>query len=83
MGAVLDRSHEHLGTTDATIIQVRRKLINAARALRDQGITPPGVDEPDFYAVRSASVVLPRDANWIEATQETLKAFTGLPVATA
>ncbi len=83
MGPIADRTSEHLGTTDATIIQVRRKLINAAKALRDHGTIPPGVDEPDLYAVRSASMILPKDANWIEATQEQLKAFTGLPVATA
>src|SRR5437870_304340 len=35
MGPIVDRTHEHLGTTDTMIIQVRRRLIEAARALRD------------------------------------------------
>src|SRR5581483_7391860 len=83
MGPVMDRTNEHLGTTDAAIIQVRRKLLNAAKALRDRGITPPGVDEPELYGVRSASVVLPRSADWLVETAETLKAFTNLAVATA
>lgn len=83
MGEIMDRTAEHLGTTDATIIQVRRKLLKAAKALRDDGITPPGVDNPEFYAVRTASLVLPRTADWVAETQQILKAFTGLPVATA
>ena len=81
MGAIVNRTREHLGTTDAMIIQVRRRLINAAKALREKGITPPGVDEPSIYRVRSASLVLPRDVRWQDATRETLKAFTALPVA--
>jgi phthalate 4,5-dioxygenase len=83
MGPIMDRTAEHLGTTDATIIQVRRKLLKAAKALRDAGTTPPGVDNPEYYAVRTASLVLPRSADWVADTEEVLKAFTGLPVATA
>ena len=81
MGAVANRMNEHLGSTDAMIIQVRRRLINAARALRESGVTPPGVDDPSLYGVRSASLVLARDADWQEATRDVLKAFSGLPVA--
>jgi hypothetical protein len=81
MGAVANRMNEHLGSTDAMIIQVRRRLMNAARALRESGVTPPGVDDPSLYGVRSASLVLARDADWQEATRDVLKAFSGLPVA--
>jgi hypothetical protein len=81
MGAITDRTREHLGSTDAMVIRVRRRLIDAAKALRDGGVTPPGVDQPHLYRVRSAIVNLPRDANWIEATRDVVKAFTGLPAA--
>ena len=37
MGPIYDRTQEHLGTTDAMVIFVRRRLIDAARALRDAG----------------------------------------------
>jgi phthalate 4,5-dioxygenase len=80
MGAIVDRSQEHLGTTDAMIIQVRRRLIQVARALRDAGVTPPGVDEPALYSIRSAALVLPREANWYEATRDVRRAYSGLPV---
>jgi hypothetical protein len=82
MGPIYDRSHEHLGTTDATIVQVRRRLLSAARALREAGVTPPCVDEPSLYGIRSASLVLPRDVDWQNAACDYLRAFTDLPVAT-
>ncbi len=51
------------------IIQVRRRLIQAARALRERGVTPPGVDEPALYRVRPVGAILPPGADWIEATR--------------
>ena len=83
MGVVTDRSREHLGTSDAMIIQVRRRLLDAARALREHGATPPCVDQPELYGVRSASVLLPRSVKWEEAASDTVRAFSGLPVASA
>jgi len=81
MGPIMPRALEHLGPTDAMIVKVRSKLLAAVKALRDRGVSPPCVDEPSLYGVRSAIVNLPREANWVEATEETLKAFTGQPAA--
>ena len=64
-GDIVDRSLEHLGTSDTAIIQVRRRLMNAARALRDRGAPAPGRD-PESFHVRSASVVLAPGARWVE-----------------
>jgi nitrite reductase/ring-hydroxylating ferredoxin subunit len=69
MGDIYDRTQEHLGTSDAMVIRTRKRLIDAAKALRDRGETPPGVDAPDVYETRSGGVVLPNDANWVEATK--------------
>jgi hypothetical protein len=69
MGPIYDRTQEHLGSSDAMVIRTRRRVINAARALRDNATTPPGVDEPAVYRYRSGGVVLPRDADWLEATK--------------
>jgi hypothetical protein len=51
MGPIADRTIEHLGKSDTTIIQIRRLLL---RALKDfeAGGTPPGLD-PASYRVRS------------------------------
>jgi phenylpropionate dioxygenase-like ring-hydroxylating dioxygenase large terminal subunit len=75
MGPVYKRWEEHLGTSDAMIIRTRRRLIDAARALRDNGTLPPGADDPGVYAMRSGGIVLPRNVNWVEATAERRKAF--------
>jgi phthalate 4,5-dioxygenase oxygenase subunit len=57
------------------IIRTRRRLIEAARALREQGTVPPGAEEPTVYAVRSGGAVIPKGVNWVEATAEFRKAF--------
>jgi hypothetical protein len=75
MGTIYDRSREHLGTTDQLIIKTRRRMLAAVRAHRDQGVIPPGVDEPQIYAQRSGGVVLPRSADWWEATRDLRRAF--------
>jgi hypothetical protein len=69
MGAVNDRTREHLGTTDAMIIRTRRRMIAAAKALRDENTLPPGVEDSSVYRTRTGSVVLPRSADWLEATE--------------
>jgi len=67
MGPIYDRSQEHLGTTDAMLIRVRRRLLNAARDLVDLGVVPPGVDNPEVYGIRSGGILLPEGADWLES----------------
>ena len=62
------------------IIRTRRRLLEAAHALRDHGVTPPGVDDPDIYAVRSASVILADGEPWQDEARDGMRAFTGDPV---
>jgi hypothetical protein len=70
---------EHLGTADGMIIQVRRRLLRAVRALREEGTPPPGLDAPELYRVRSASAIFPRHLPWAEALREWHSAQAGLP----
>ena len=70
MGSIADRSREHLGASDEAIIRVRRRLLDAARALRDRGEEPPGVRSPEVYRLRGCQLVLPPDADWQEASRE-------------
>ncbi|HXH84902.1 MAG TPA: Rieske 2Fe-2S domain-containing protein [Candidatus Tectomicrobia bacterium] len=67
-GAIVDRTQERLGTSDTAIIQVRKRLMTAARALRDHGTPPPGVD-PAAFCVRSASLVLEPGEDWVAAAR--------------
>jgi len=79
MGTIYAREKERLGTSDVMVIRVRRRLIDAARAFAERGLTPPGVDNPEVYRVRSGGAFLPGDANWLEATAELRKAFVAHP----
>jgi len=78
MGPIVNRSREHLGTSDAMIIRTRRRLMRAALDVR-HGMTPPALDTPALYRQRSGGVLLPRATDWVEATEELRRAFVGHP----
>ncbi|HEY4685683.1 MAG TPA: Rieske 2Fe-2S domain-containing protein [Dehalococcoidia bacterium] len=75
MGPIYNRSNEHLGTSDSMIIRARRRWIAAAKALRDEGALPPGVDAPELYRQRSGEVVLPRSVDWWDGTKQLRERF--------
>jgi phenylpropionate dioxygenase-like ring-hydroxylating dioxygenase large terminal subunit len=78
MGPIVDRTKENLVSTDNGIIMARHRLMKAARALAEKGITPPGVD-PSHHQVRSAAVVLPPDQAFKDAAKEDLRVRPGVP----
>ena len=77
MGPVVDRTKENLVSTDNGIIMARHRLLRAAKALADKGVTPPGVD-PAHQHVRSASIVLPPDQPFKDAAKEELTVRPGV-----
>jgi phthalate 4,5-dioxygenase len=77
MGPIVDRSKERLVSTDAGIIKARLKLRKAAEALRDHGVTPPGVD-PAHHRIRSGAVVLPKHEDFIDACRDVLVVTPGV-----
>ena len=78
MGPIMDRRKEHLGTTDLGVIASRRMLIQAAIALRDQGTIPPGVREPESYAVHAVGFTLPHGESWTRVAREHMAARPGI-----
>ena len=76
MGPIVDRTKENLVSTDNGIIMARHRLMKAAKALREKGIRPPGID-PTHQRVRSAAVVLPADQAYKTAAAEALVAVPG------
>ena len=78
MGAIEDRTKEHLGTSDTMVIKTRQRLTTAAKELQE-GITPVAVDRPELYAIRSGGVILPKETDWLEGTEELRKAFVTHP----
>ena len=81
MGPIYDRTQEHLGTTDAMVIFVRRRLLEAARALRDEAALPANVDDSNLCRVRPASALLPEGESWISATEKARQSDAGVPIA--
>jgi phenylpropionate dioxygenase-like ring-hydroxylating dioxygenase large terminal subunit len=72
MGEVVDHAFEHLAPSDQMITRTRRRLLMAARALRDKGTVPPGVDDPGIYMqARSGEAVLAAD-DWQAAYRDRL-----------
>jgi phthalate 4,5-dioxygenase len=76
MGPIVDRTKERLVSSDTGIIKARQKLRKAVEALRDHGVTPPGVDSA-HHRVRSAAIVLPQAESFIDASREALSVRPG------
>ena len=81
MGAIYDRTKEHLGTSDRMIIAVRQRLMRAAREFLEDGTPPAPIDEPSLVRVRSASAILPEGADWQAETAAARDADAGVPVS--
>jgi phthalate 4,5-dioxygenase len=80
MGPIVDRSKEILVSTDKGIIMARQRLLEAAKAVVEKRIAPPGVD-PSHHRVRSAAVVLTQDQSFEDATRDVLVVQPGLAPA--
>ncbi len=48
IGVIVDHTFENLAISDLMINRTRRRILQAARAATE-GITPPGVDNPETY----------------------------------
>jgi hypothetical protein len=57
------------------VIRVRRRLLAAAKALRENGVVPPGVDEPRMYRQRSGWALVPEDKDFWEELRPLREAF--------
>jgi phthalate 4,5-dioxygenase len=71
MGPIVDHTLEHLAPSDVMITRTRRRLLRAARALREQGTLPPGVEDAEVFGrARSGYLIsesIPGDAKaWQE-----------------
>jgi hypothetical protein len=74
MGEIVDHAFEHLAPSDQMITRTRRRLLLAARALRDHGTVPPGVDDPALYQkIRGGERIL-RETDWQAAYDDGMRA---------
>ena len=73
METIVDRTKEYLGTSDKAVIEMRKILLDATRAV-ERGDEPPGIDPASYRAMRPYDMVIPADADWREAMEDGLKA---------
>jgi hypothetical protein len=75
MGPITDHAFEHLAPSDQMITRTRRRLLMAARALRDNNVLPPGVERPElFHDARSGYFVSDDKGSWQEVYARQLAA---------
>ena len=78
---IYDRTQEHLGSSDAMVITVRKQLLHAVLRLHDGGGVPANVDDVRLDRVRSASLRLPVGADWRTISEAARNADSGQPPA--
>jgi phthalate 4,5-dioxygenase len=67
MGPIYDRSKEHLGYSDKTIIALRKMLLNAIKSVQENREPPHVIRDPkdnDFSRLRSLKGVFPVGTPW-------------------
>ncbi len=67
MGAIYDRSKEHLGVSDLAVIAVRKFLLNAVHSFQDGGEPPHLVKDAEknsFPQIVSVAEIIPADIHW-------------------
>ena len=68
MGSTVDRTREHLGTSDSAILGARRRLLREVANFQE-GIDPPAAQGGDLYWVRSAAVEVPTSMSLREVAE--------------
>src|SRR5258705_1044036 len=75
MGPITDHAFEHLAPSDQMITRTRRRLLMAARALRDSRVLPPGVEDAEEYRGAPSGYFASDDKNpWQEISVRPLTA---------
>jgi hypothetical protein len=65
MGPIVDRSQEHLGSSDKAIVVLRRLLLDAIHGV-ERGEEPPGRDPRAHRTLRPYDAVICGDTPWEE-----------------
>jgi phthalate 4,5-dioxygenase oxygenase subunit len=64
MGPIIDRTKEHLGTSDKAVIFYRRLLLQKLKEMEEGNATLPGLDPALDYDQRACSFEIPNNVAW-------------------
>jgi phthalate 4,5-dioxygenase len=73
MGPIVDRSKEHLGTSDRAVIVLRQLLLEVVQTVEDGG-DPPGIDAGVHRAIRAFDDFVPVGVTWRDHFRDSLLA---------
>jgi phthalate 4,5-dioxygenase len=73
MGAITDRTQEHLGTSDRAIAVMRRLLLEAVDAV-EHGESPRGSDAATYATIRPHDGLVPAGSDWRQVFAADLRA---------
>jgi len=66
-GRIVDRSQEHLGTSDVAVVAWRRLMIRTARALAEKGERPEMLTKAmRWQDIKAETVIIPEARSWKE-----------------
>ena len=64
-GPIVDRTTEHLGTSDLALIAWRRMMLRSAKALANDGNAPVGTQAGlPFGAISGETIAVPPNTSW-------------------
>lgn len=66
MGPIVDRTKEHLSTSDLAIVHARRLLLRALDEF-ERGGTPFGQQDRGYARIQSKSAILAKGEHWVDA----------------
>ncbi|RVA17909.1 (2Fe-2S)-binding protein, partial [Mesorhizobium sp. M7D.F.Ca.US.004.03.1.1] len=78
MGEIIDRTLEHLASSDRMVMLTRKVLLNAAIKYRETGELPRAVDEPELCRdARGGDIVVEKGTDWLDAYEDAMNAAIG------
>jgi hypothetical protein len=78
MGPIVDRSEEHLGSSDTMVAVTRRVMLRAVAEFTATGAVPAVLDNPSLSRyLRGGDVVVPEGTDWLDAYRAALAAIHG------
>ena len=71
MGRIVDRTREHLASSDKMIIMTRRRLLRSIQSMAQDNKSPDGVEDASIYnGPRAGEMVLPESSDWLQAYRD-------------
>jgi hypothetical protein len=78
MGHQVDRTLEHLATSDRMVIVTRRAMLDAAIEWRDKKVLPEMVDNPELCReARGGDILVPYGTDWLEGYEKKMAELKG------